>query len=86
LGIAPEVDPLSGNIVSKSGCTEYATKGSMTPDEYDDAIMDLVNFLAYVAEPSRLQSERLGVTVLIFLAFLFVFVYFLNKEYWRDIH
>jgi ubiquinol-cytochrome c reductase cytochrome c1 subunit len=86
LGVTPEVDPLSGNIVKKSGCTEYAAQGSMTPEQYDDSIMDLVNFLAYVAEPSRLQSERLGVTVLIFLAFLFVFVYFLNKEYWRDIH
>ncbi len=86
LGIEPEVDPLSGNIVKKSGCAEYATQGSMTPDQYDEAIMDLVNFMTYVAEPSRLQSEGLGVTVLIFLAFLFVFVYLLNKEYWRDIH
>lgn len=86
LGVVPEVDPLSGNIIKKSGCNDYATQGSMTSDQYDEAIMDLVNFLTYVAEPSRLQSESLGVIVLIFLAFLFVFVYLLNKEYWRDIH
>jgi len=86
LGIDPEVDPLSGNIVKSSGCEVYATEGSMTPDEYDEAIYDLVNYLEYVGEPSRVESERLGLYVLLFLVFLFVFVYFLNKEYWRDIH
>ncbi len=86
LGVKPEVDPLSGKIIKESGCAEFATEGTMTPDQYDDAIRDLVNFLEYVGEPSRLESENLGVKVLIFLAFLFVFVYFLNKEYWRGIH
>lgn len=86
LGIDPEVDPLSGNIVKSSGCETYAVEGSMSPDEYDEAIYDLVNYLEYVGEPSRVQSERLGLYVLVFLAFLFVFVYYLNKEYWRDIH
>ncbi len=86
LGVEPVVDPLSGKIVKSSGCSEYAVEGSMTPAEYDEAIYDLVNFLEYVGEPSRLQSEALGRNVLIFLAFLFVFAYFLNKEYWRDIH
>ena len=86
LGIEPEVDPLSGNIVKSSGCDRFATEGSMTPEEYDEAIYDLVNYLEYVGEPSRIDSERIGLYVLVFLAFLFVFVYLLNKEYWRGIH
>ncbi len=86
LGVEPEVDPLSGKIIKSSGCAEYAVEGAMTPEEYDEAMFDLVNFLEYVGEPSRLESIDLGRTVLIFLAFLFVFVYFLNKEYWRGIH
>ncbi len=86
LGVEPEVDPLSGNIVKSSGCEEYLVEGSLSPAEYDEAIYDLVNFMTYIGEPSRLQSESLGRYVLIFLAFLFVFVYFLNKEYWRGIH
>jgi ubiquinol-cytochrome c reductase cytochrome c1 subunit len=86
LGVEPVVDPLSGNIVKSSGCAEYAAEGSLSPAEYDEAIYDLVNFLEYVGEPSRLQSEAIGRNVLIFLAFLFVFAYFLNKEFWRDIH
>ena len=86
LGVEPEVDPLSGQIVKSSGCDEFAIEGSLTQAEYDEAIYDLVNFLEYVGEPSRMQSVSLGIKVLIFLAFLFVFVYFLNKEYWRGIH
>lgn len=86
LGVDPVVDPLSGNIVKQSGCNEFAAEGSLSPKEYDVVIHDLVNFLTYVGEPSRLDSERIGRNVLIFLAFLFVFVYFLNKEYWREIH
>jgi ubiquinol-cytochrome c reductase cytochrome c1 subunit len=55
------------------------------PDGYAAAVGDLVNFMTYMAEPSRLQRERLGVWVLLFLAFLFIPVYFLNKEFWRDV-
>jgi ubiquinol-cytochrome c reductase cytochrome c1 subunit len=86
LGVEPEVDPLSGRIIKSSGCAEFSTEGTLSPEQYDEAIYDLVNFFEYVGEPSRLQSVELGRTVLIFLAFFFIFVYFLNKEYWRDIH
>lgn len=86
LGVEKEVDPLSGRIVKDSGCANYQTEGSLSPEDYDEAIYDLVNFLEYVGEPSRIESTSLGRTVLIFLAFLFVFVYFLNKEFWRGIH
>lgn len=86
IGMKPEVDPLSGRIVKDSGCQQFKTEGSMSKAEYDQAIYDLVNFMVYMGEPSRLESERLGRYVLIFLAFLFVFAYFLNKEYWKDVH
>jgi len=86
LGVEPVVDPLSGNIIKSSGCAEYAVEGSLTPAEYDEVIYDLVNFLTYVGEPSRAESEDIGRSVLVFLMFLFIFAYFLNKEYWRDIH
>lgn len=86
LGVKSVVDPLSGNIVKQSGCNEFSDEGTLTPKEYDALIYDLVNFMTYVGEPSRLESERIGRNVLIFLAFLFIFVYFLNKEYWREIH
>jgi ubiquinol-cytochrome c reductase cytochrome c1 subunit len=61
------------------------TGGSLTPEEYDATIRDLVNFLEYTGEPTRLQSEAIGRGVLIFLVIFFVFAYLLKKEYWRDV-
>ena len=60
--------------------------GSMSPDEYDQAVADIVNFLEYTGEPAKLDSHRIGKWVLIFIAVLFVFVYLLKKEYWREVH
>ncbi|MAR89897.1 MAG: cytochrome c1 [Pseudomonadota bacterium] len=55
-------------------------------DKFNEAMADLTNYMVYMAEPIRAERERLGVYVLIFLAVLAVPVYFLNKEYWKDIH
>ena len=54
--------------------------------EYDQAVADIVNFLEYTGEPSKLESHKIGKWVLIFIAVLFVFVYLLKKEYWREVH
>lgn len=62
------------------------TKGTMTPAEFDQAVYDLVNYLEYLAEPVAEKRKAIGYWVLGFLLILFVFVYFLNREYWRDIH
>jgi ubiquinol-cytochrome c reductase cytochrome c1 subunit len=64
---------------------EVATPGSMSPAEYRRAVGDLVNFMAYVAEPSRLTRYRLGLIVLMYLGVMFVFAYWLKREYWKDV-
>ncbi|MDB6096437.1 MAG: cytochrome [Francisellaceae bacterium] len=61
-------------------------EGQLTPAEYNKAVLDLVNFLAYVGEPHQEERKRLGVWVLIFLSVFLVFVTLLKKEYWKDIH
>lgn len=63
-----------------------ATGGKMSASEYDEAVRNLVTFLAYVGEPSRVEAEELGEKVLWFLLVLLVLVFLLKKEYWRDIH
>ncbi|MFT4926769.1 MAG: ubiquinol-cytochrome c reductase cytochrome c1 subunit [Phenylobacterium sp.] len=63
-----------------------AKDGEMNAAEYDQAALDLTNFLAYIGEPSRLESEALGEKVLWFLLLLLVMIYALKKEFWRDIH
>jgi ubiquinol-cytochrome c reductase cytochrome c1 subunit len=59
--------------------------GDLSPAEYDAAIRDLVNYLVYTAEPTRLQSEKIGSWVIGFLLIFLVLIYLLKKEYWRDI-
>ena len=58
----------------------------MTAEEYDQAIYDLTNFLDYVGEPMRLERQRTGVFVLLFLVVLGCFTYLLNREFWKGIH
>ena len=65
---------------------ELAQAGSMTAEEFDAFVADLVNFMVYLAEPVQNERRSLGVKVLIFLVIFFVFAYFLKKEYWKDVH
>lgn len=75
-----------GKEVDKVTGFELVEKGKLSPQEYDAAVRDLVNFLAYLSEPSKLQRMDLGKWVLVFLAIFFVVVYLLKKEYWKDVH
>jgi ubiquinol-cytochrome c reductase cytochrome c1 subunit len=65
---------------------EIQKVGKYSPDEFDTAMFDLVNFLSYLAEPAQLQRRSIGIWVLAWLAILFVVSYLLKKEYWREIH
>ncbi|OGT36986.1 MAG: hypothetical protein A3F11_08985 [Gammaproteobacteria bacterium RIFCSPHIGHO2_12_FULL_37_14] len=60
-------------------------QGSMTPEQFDATTADLVNFLAYAAEPFYEEQHHLGWWVLGFLSILFVMMYFLKREYWKDV-
>jgi len=63
-----------------------ASGGTLTADEYDATVRDLVTFLAYIAEPSRVESEAIGKNVMYFLLLLLVMVFLLKKEFWKDVH
>ncbi len=65
---------------------EQRKPGSMSEQEYNEAMRDLTNFLVYLGEPAKLVRYRIGVYVLIFLAVFLIFAYLLKKEYWKDIH
>lgn len=65
---------------------ELAQPGSMSPEEFDQFLADLVNFMVYLAEPVQNERKSLGIKVLIFLVIFFVFAYLLKKEYWKDVH
>ena len=80
-----EVDPLTGKQVGEN-CLKITKEGAMSKAEFDKAIYDLTNFMVYVGEPSKLESNRIAPWVLGFIVILFFFAYLLKKEYWRDIH
>ena len=65
---------------------ELVKPGSVTLAEYDAMVGDLVNYLQWMGEPAQLQRKKLGLIVLVFLAFFFVVAYYLKKEFWKDIH
>lgn len=77
---------VDGETVSRAVGIKTDGDGSMTTQEYDQAVLDLVNYLEYTGEPFRLESESIGKWVLVFILVLFVFVFLLKKEYWRDVH
>jgi len=61
------------------------SKGALSQVEYDIAVRDLVNFLAYVGEPAATDRRAIGIVVLFFLGILFIITYLLKKEYWKDV-
>ncbi|MFV8820148.1 ubiquinol-cytochrome c reductase [Haliea sp. E17] len=81
-------DPLTGEDILEEPCGRFTIveEGSMTPEEFDGAMYDLVNFLAYTAEPMAMERQRTGIFVLLFIALFFVFTWLLNREYWKDVH
>lgn len=82
---AGQIDTLTGKTLC--GLVPDANhKGSMTPEVYDQAIYDLVNFLEYSGEPMQLERQKVGIYVLLFLVFFFGVAYLLKREYWRDVH
>lgn len=76
----------NGKAFEPCGRIKVVKEGKLTPEEYDRTIYDLVNFLAYVAEPIKEDRKRIGIFVLLFISLFFVFTYLLNREYWKDVH
>ena len=64
---------------------EQTSPGSMTPQQFDDTIGDLVAYLQWMGEPAQGQRVRLGVWVLLFLAVFTVIAWRLNAAFWKDI-
>ncbi len=60
--------------------------GTMSKQEYDQTIRDLVAYLAYMGEPASIKRVRVGVIVLMFLGLLIALTWLLKREYWKDVH
>lgn len=65
---------------------EVEHPGSMSPAQFDQMTIDLVNFLDYVGEPKKIDRFRTGVWVLLFLLIFMICAYLMKKEFWKDVH
>jgi len=70
----------------ESGHLSAETEGELSKYDYDLMVADLVNFLAYIGEPSKIQRLELAKWVLLYLFILFLVVYPMKKAFWKDIH
>jgi ubiquinol-cytochrome c reductase cytochrome c1 subunit len=64
---------------------EQLRPGSMTAQQYDQTIGDLVSYLQWMGEPVQNTRVRVGVWVLLFLGVFSVLTWRLNAAYWKDI-
>ncbi|RUO80098.1 cytochrome c1 [Idiomarina tyrosinivorans] len=59
--------------------------GRLSPSEYDQATLDITNFLVYMAEPMKLEQRRIGWYVFGFLLVFTILAWLLKKEFWKDL-
>jgi ubiquinol-cytochrome c reductase cytochrome c1 subunit len=64
---------------------EPGVAGSMTPEQYDEFVRDIVNFLQYTGDPAQLERQGLGIWVVLFLLMFTGIAWLLKKEYWKDV-
>lgn len=75
-----------GSTVETIEHFEVVTPGQLSPEEYEQTVNDLVNFLVYLGEPVKLKRYTIGTWVIVYLLVFLVVAYFLKREYWKDVH
>jgi len=68
-----------------TGKWEQVKPGTMTPQQYDQAVGDLVNYLQWMGEPAQNTRVRVGVWVLLFLLCFTFIAWRLNAAFWKDV-
>ncbi|MDD5161598.1 MAG: cytochrome c1 [Candidatus Rickettsiella isopodorum] len=63
----------------------HSNKSRLKTPMLEGIVIDLVNFLAYTAEPTKNNRQSLGKKVCGFLLLLTYFVYLLKKQIWGNI-
>jgi ubiquinol-cytochrome c reductase cytochrome c1 subunit len=65
---------------------EVTTPGRQSGEAFDRSVRDITAFLQYAGEPAALKRESVGVWVLLYLALFTLIAWFLNREFWKDVH
>lgn len=74
-----------GEKVQKFKGWEQISPGTQSTAEFDQTVGDLVNYLQWMGEPAQKTRVRVGVWVLMFIAFFILIAWRLNASYWKDV-
>lgn len=80
-----EEEEVNGQKVHVFKGFEQLTPGTLSTEQYDQMVGDLVNYLQWMGEPVQNTRRSLGIWVLIFLAGFTFVAWRLNKAFWKDI-
>jgi ubiquinol-cytochrome c reductase cytochrome c1 subunit len=72
-------------VVQQFAGYEQLTPGTLTPQQYDETVADLVAYLQWMGEPGQGKRVRVGVWVLLFLGVFTVIAWRLNASFWKDV-
>jgi ubiquinol-cytochrome c reductase cytochrome c1 subunit len=64
---------------------ELTTPGELDERDFDEVVLDIVNFLDYISEPIKRERQQLGIRVIGFLLVFLLIAYMLKKEIWKDV-
>ena len=64
---------------------EQIKPGSMSAEQYDQAVGDLVAYLQWMGEPAQNTRKTIGIFVLLFLFGFMYIAWRLNAAYWKDV-
>ena len=70
--------------LDSDGTIKLKSDGSLSKEEFDDSMKDLVNFLAYASEPARITREKNGIFVILFFIIFTAVMWLLYREYAKE--
>ncbi len=62
------------------------TRGSMTPQEFEDYVVSIVAYLEYASDPSFTERHQIAPWVLGFLLVMIILMIHVDLLYWKKIH
>src|SRR5205085_5358345 len=65
---------------------EIDKPGTLKPVDYDEVVLDLVNYMSYMSEPAARDRVTTGLYTLLVLFVLIGLSYALKKAFWQDVH
>jgi ubiquinol-cytochrome c reductase cytochrome c1 subunit len=84
LHVTQRQDPNTGDTIRSSHLV-LESPGRLARMEYDQYTADLVNYLAYMAEPAQTDRKFWGIIALFVLSAFAVIALMLKNEFWKDV-